>query len=364
MKADALMLLRRYDELIQHCDQTLESAELNSSLSTPIGQIKKGDNSSRLLASHARAWRCYFKSKAYFCLGRLDEALSLLQEQERVEGIDDGCILQFEHARCGSSSSSLTLLSATVRELLHLKIAGNTAFKAGRHSEAVEHYTAALTYNIESRPFAAVCFCNRAAAYQALGQITDAISDCSLAIALDPNYLKAISRRATLLEMIRDYSQASSDLHRLVSLLERKLGDQSGGRRTTSNGDDLELVHLRLAKVEDKARKEIPLDMYKILGIETSSDAAEIKKAYRKAALRHHPDKAGQLLVRSENTDEGLWKEVADEVHRDADHLFKIIGEAYAVLSDPSKRLQYDTDEEIRTCQTDNSGGSTPRNQP
>lgn len=56
--------------------------------------------------------------------------------------------------------------------------------------EAVEHYTAALSCNVDSRPFAAVCFCNRAAAHKLLGQITDAIADCSLAIALDGNYLK------------------------------------------------------------------------------------------------------------------------------------------------------------------------------
>lgn len=43
---------------------------------------------------------------------------------------------------------------------------------------------------MESRPFAAICFCNRAAAHQALGQIADAIADCSLAIALDRNYSK------------------------------------------------------------------------------------------------------------------------------------------------------------------------------
>lgn len=36
----------------------------------------------------------------------------------------------------------------------------------------------------------AICFCNRAAAYQSLGQIIDAISDCSIAIALDENYSK------------------------------------------------------------------------------------------------------------------------------------------------------------------------------
>lgn len=68
--------------------------------------------------------------------------------------------------------------------------AGNEAFQLGKHQEAVEHYSAALACNSESRPFTAICFSNRAAAYQALGQITDAIADCSIAIALDPSYSK------------------------------------------------------------------------------------------------------------------------------------------------------------------------------
>lgn len=56
--------------------------------------------------------------------------------------------------------------------------------------EAIEHYTAAISSSVESRPFAAICCCNRAAAHQALGQIIDAIADCSLAIAFDGNYAK------------------------------------------------------------------------------------------------------------------------------------------------------------------------------
>ncbi|RVX20415.1 DnaJ-like subfamily C member 7 [Vitis vinifera] len=146
--------------------------------------------------------------------------------------------------------------------------AGNEAFQSGRHAEAVEHYTAALSCNIVSRPFTAICFCNRSAAHKALGQISDAIADCSLAIALDGNYLKAISRRATLFEMIRDYGQATSDLQRLVSLLskqlEEKVNQPGGYDRSTSFGNDLRQAQLRLSLMEEEDRKDIPLDMYLI----------------------------------------------------------------------------------------------------
>ena len=72
--------------------------------------------------------------------------------------------------------------------------AGNESFQAGRYSDAVKQYSAALACNSESRAFSAVCFCNRAAAYQALGQVTDAIADCSLAMVLDTNYPKVYCR--------------------------------------------------------------------------------------------------------------------------------------------------------------------------
>jgi curved DNA-binding protein len=64
-------------------------------------------------------------------------------------------------------------------------------------------------------------------------------------------------------------------------------------------------------------------DYYKTLGIEKSADQEEVKKAYRKLAMKYHPDK---------NPD-----------NREAEDKFKKISEAYAVLSDAEKRKQYDT---------------------
>ncbi|KAK6925573.1 DnaJ domain [Dillenia turbinata] len=369
MKAEALFLLQKYEAVIQLCEQ-ISSTESSPSLSHNDGELADGSQIDK--RSHFKLWKWHLIIKSYFYLGRLEEALSLIskQDQSRTES--------------KTLESSIPLIT-TIRELLHHKIevappvcklidmdsqhmaAGNEAFAAGRYADAFEHYTAALSSNADSHPFAAKCFCNRAAAFQALGQILDAIADCSLSIALDGSYSKvcflklficvihryhpAISRRATLFEMIRDYRQAATDLQRLVALL-TKQGDEMGVKQ----------AQLRLSSMEDEARREIPLDMYLILGVEPSATASDIRKAYRKAALRHHPDKAGQSLARNENGDDGIWKEIAEEVHKDTDKLFKMIGEAYAILSDTGKRSHYDL-EELRNVQRKGGGSSTSRTQ-
>lgn len=69
--------------------------------------------------------------------------------------------------------------------------------------------------------------------------------------------------------MIRDYGQAASDLQRLVSILTKQVEEktnQSGAADRLNNcANDLRHARLRLAEIEEEARKEIPLDMYLIL---------------------------------------------------------------------------------------------------
>ncbi|KAL2347936.1 hypothetical protein Fmac_001936 [Flemingia macrophylla] len=357
MKAMALYMLCRYEDVIQLCDESLGSAEKNSNPLDAYCNVKDLDNSQLSKGFYFRLWRCSMTLKSYFHLGKLEEGLSFLEKQEeKVSAINKSESKVLE---------SLIPLADTVRELLHHKTLGNEAFQAGRHEEAVEHYTAALSCNVESLPFAAVCFGNRAAAYKALGQITDAIADCNLAIALDGRYLKALSRRATLYEMIRNYDQAASDIRRVVSLLIK--GDEVNSNnhcisdRSIHYANDVKHSQIWLSELEGEDRKGIPLDMYLVLGVEQSVSSSEIKKAYHKAALRHHPDKAAQSLARSECGDDQIWKDIVEEVCKDADRLFKIIGKAYTVLSDPAKRSQYDSEEEMRTSQKKRHGNSTAK---
>lgn len=346
LKAEALFMLGKYEELIRLCEQTLASAEMNHTAvsADDASDMVSSDSQKDLLL---RLWRCRLIIKSYFCLGRLEAVLDFLKKQE-------------EYAKIRSTTLESLPLVGTIRELVRNKGAGNEAFKSGNYAEAIEHYTAALSFTAESRPFAAVCFCNRAAAYKAIGQVVDAIADCSIAIALDGNYLKAISRRASLFEMIRDYDQATKDLQRVASLLTMHVEEKAGQFCPTDELNclnELRQVQQRKYAMEEDAKQEIPLNMYLILGVDPYVTAAEIKKAYRKAALRHHPDKACQSLGRNESIDDGLWKELLQEVHKDADRLFKMIGEAYAILSDPMKRSRYDIDEEMRNAQKRGFGG-------
>ena len=63
-------------------------------------------------------------------------------------------------------------------------------------------------------------------------------------------------------------------------------------------------------------------DYYEVLGVGKNANADEIKKAYRKAAMKYHPDR--------------------NPGDKTAEEKFKEAGEAYEVLSDADKRARYD----------------------
>src|SRR5829696_4365238 len=75
-------------------------------------------------------------------------------------------------------------------------------------------------------------------------------------------------------------------------------------------------------------------DFYADLGVSKDASAADIKKAYRKLAQKHHPD--------------------ANKGDKASEDRFKEIGRAYAVLSDPKKRAEYD---EARRLAASGRGG-------
>ena len=63
-------------------------------------------------------------------------------------------------------------------------------------------------------------------------------------------------------------------------------------------------------------------DYYEVLGVDKNADKKTIKKAYRKLAMKYHPD--------------------VNKDDPDAEEKFKELSEAYGVLSDDDKRQRYD----------------------
>lgn len=155
-----------------------------------------------------------------------------------------------------------------------------------------------------------------------IGNIRDAIDDCSNALKTNPVYLKVLKLRARLYYDMESYGESVKDyeaLYKFEKTIEIK-------------------TLLKDAKNADKRSKR--KDYYKILGIDKNATDEEIKKAYRKRALIHHPDRHANA---------------SDEEKREEEKKFKEVGEAYAVLSDKQKKNRFDSGQDLDDVEFDPS---------
>ena len=88
----------------------------------------------------------------------------------------------------------------------------------------------------------------------------------------------------------------------------------------------------------EKARKR---DYYAILGIDRNADEHEIKRAYKKMAMKYHPDRNAE----------------SEETKKMAEKKFIDVNDAYSVLSDPKKKRMYDQGIDPLNPEEASSGG-------
>ncbi len=82
-----------------------------------------------------------------------------------------------------------------------------------------------------------------------------------------------------------------------------------------------------------------PIDFYEVLGLNQNASAEEIKSAYRRLAIQHHPDKQGDVVK------------------------FKEVNEANAVLGNPERRAAYDHERANALVEDITSAASTVVNE-
>jgi DnaJ homolog subfamily C member 7 len=227
------------------------------------------------------------------------EALVLRGRALYAQGENDKAMQHFRQAlNCDPDYRDAVKYLRMVQKLDRMKADGNADYKAGRWQAAIDKYSEALEVDPLNKGTNSKLLQNRALCRVQLKDYKGAISDCERAISLDPTYTKAKKTKATALGQSGDWEAAVRELKDL-----QEQDPQDGS------------IAKELRKAELELKKSKRKDYYKILGVEKDADENQIKKAYRKAAIIHHPDK---------NPDD-----------EQAAERFKDIGEAYETLSDP-----------------------------
>eukprot|EP00937_MAST-01D_sp_MAST-1D-sp2_P004184 g4184.t1 len=233
-----------------------------------------------------------------------------------------------KHAlRSDPDNTDSAKLFRRIKRLEALKAAGNRHFKFARWAEAVEAYTECLAVDPDARSFAAKLYCNRATAYSKMRKHDAAVEDCTAALERDPDYSKALMRRAASLQALGE-----------VENLENAVRDLTRAHELSQGSRDVAKA-LRAAKgmLKNAKRK----DYYKILGVPRDGTEDMIKKAYRKSALKWHPDR---------------WANKPEADQKKAETQFKHVNEAFGVLSDAKKRERYDAGVDIEDLDNEHAG--------
>jgi len=155
-----------------------------------------------------------------------------------------------------------------------------------------------------------------------LNKHDEALTDIEESITLYPGNFKALRTRARIHLHLENFEGSVADFN---AALEQAKFEESAA--------EVRSLQAELKKAEAALKRSKTKDYYKILGVAKDCTETEIKKAYRKESLIHHPDKGGD------------------------EEKFKLVVEAFTVLSDSQRRRKYDLGEEDSEYGGGGSGG-------
>lgn len=305
-------------EMMNHIKAATDALHNGTSGSMVLHALDQAEKFLGFGASKPRKWQL-MRGEAYLKMGGVNSlgeaqnvAMALLRSNSQdpealvlrgralyAQGDNEKAIQHFRKALSGDPDyRDAVKWLRIVQKLDRMKEEGNSEYKAGRWEAALKKYTDALEVDPSNRGTNSKLYQNRALCRLKMKQYDEAIADCEKAIALDPQYIKARKTKANAYGQAERWEDAVREWKAIQEL----------------DPEDRTLAR-EVRKAELELKKSQRKDYYKILGVPKDADDNAIKKAYRKLAIIHHPD-----------------KNPGDE---DAAERFKDIGEAYETLSDP-----------------------------
>ncbi|KAB5523024.1 small glutamine-rich tetratricopeptide repeat-containing protein A [Coniochaeta sp. 2T2.1] len=317
-------------EMLQHVNSAKSATRDGTSASMVLYALDRAERLLGVGALKPRKWQL-MRGEALLKMGdahALGEAQNIAMSMLRNNSLDpeglvlrgralyaggdnDKAIAHFRKAlSCDPDFKDAIKWLRIVQKLSRTKEEADSDLKSRRYQSAIDKYTAALDIDPANKQTNSKMLRNMATAKIQLKQFDEAIADCERAISLDPSYMNARKTKANAFGGAERWEDAVREW--------KSIQEMDPEDRTIAK--EIRRAELELKKSQRK-------DYYKILGVSKDADDNQIKKAYRKLAIVHHPDK---------NPDD-----------KEAEARFKDISEAYETLSDSQKRARYDSGDDL-----------------
>lgn len=143
----------------------------------------------------AEAYVQYIRAQVEMALGRFENAVSSAEKAGLLD----------------YSNVEIASVLTNVKMVVRARTRGNNLFSSGRYSEACSAYGEGLKYD----SYSSILYCNRAICWSKMGLWENSIEDCNVALRIQPNYTKALLRRAVSNEKLGRWSEAVRDYEAL-----------------------------------------------------------------------------------------------------------------------------------------------------
>jgi DnaJ homolog subfamily C member 3 len=250
------------------------------------------------------------RGNSYYVIGELDTAMNHYRKGLKYDPEHDGCKGGYR----------------LVKKMEGFKSKAIKAKAAGDFEQAIKHLLSLISVDPEHRILTPKAFIELAEAYKDAKRYEEAKDAVQKCLQLDGNSAQAYRVWGQVLMAAEQFEEA---VHKF-----RKAHELSGGDKGIED---------EIRKAEAALKQSKQKDYYKILGVPRNAKLKQIKKAYREQALQWHPD-----------------KHQGEESKEKAEEQFKLVAEAYEVLSDNDKRTKYDRGEEVFENQGNGPRGFDP----